>query len=81
MQVDVRVLDHGGNLADAVCLSALAALMAFRRPDVTVDGQVVVVHSPDQREPIPLSIHHLPFATTFALFQVRMCIMCWQVWT
>ena len=31
------MLDHCGNLADAASLSALAALLAFRRPDVTVD--------------------------------------------
>ena len=41
LRVDVHVLDHCGNLVDAAGLSALGALMAFRRPDVTVadDGQ------------------------------------------
>ena len=60
---------------DACGLSALGALMAFRRPDLTVgggdDGQAVTVHSPDVREPLPLSIHHLPLPITFALFEVR----------
>lgn len=44
LRVDLHVLDHQGNLIDACGLAALAALMAFRRPDVTVgggdDGQV-----------------------------------------
>jgi hypothetical protein len=44
LRVDVHVLDHAGNLVDACGLASLAALMAFRRPDVTVgggdDGQV-----------------------------------------
>ncbi len=44
LRVDLHVLDHQGNLVDACGLAALAALMAFRRPDVTVgggdDGQV-----------------------------------------
>lgn len=44
MRVDLHVLDHQGNLVGACGLAALAALMAFRRPDVTVgggdDGQV-----------------------------------------
>eukprot|EP00887_Chlorella_sp_A99_P003075 scaffold9.g3075.t1 len=65
--------DHQGNLTDACGLSALGALMAFRRPDVTVgggeDGQAVTVHSPDVREPLPLSIHHLPLPISFALFE------------
>jgi hypothetical protein len=76
LRVDVHVLDHQGNLVDACGLSALAALMAFRRPDVTVgseeDGQAAVtVHSPDVREPLPLSIHHLPVPVSFAFFEVR----------
>ena len=77
VRVDVHVLDNCGNMADAAALSALGALLAFRRPDVTVgpgetgDVQAVTVHSPDVREPVPLSIHHLPLAVTFAFFGVR----------
>ena len=77
MRVDVHVLDNCGNIADAAALSALGALLAFRRPDVTVgpgetgDVQAVTVHSPDVREPVPLSLHHLPLAVTFAFFGVR----------
>ena len=78
LRVDVHILDHNGNLADAASLSALAALLAFRRPEVTLEaggggvgeGQQVVVHPPDVRESLPLSIHHTPLAVTFASFQV-----------
>ena len=38
VRADVHVLDHCGNVADACVLSALAGLLAFRRPDVTVGG-------------------------------------------
>jgi exosome complex RNA-binding protein Rrp42 (RNase PH superfamily) len=38
LRVDIHVLDADGNLADAVVLSALAALLSFRRPDVSVGG-------------------------------------------
>ncbi|KAK9866329.1 hypothetical protein WJX84_003648 [Apatococcus fuscideae] len=75
LRVDVHVLDHDGNLTDAAGLAALAALMAFRRPYVEVGGgsseqdQEVTVMSPDVREPLPLTIHHLPIAVTIALFQ------------
>lgn len=80
----MHILDHNGNLADAASLSALAALLAFRRPEVTLEagvsgggageGQRVVVHPPEVREPLPLSIHHTPLAVTFASFQVSICI-------
>ena len=73
LRVDVHVLDHGGNLTDACCLAALAALRAFRKPEAAVDPATgdVMVYSPDVREPQPLTIHHLPFCFTFGLFEVR----------
>lgn len=35
--MDIHVLDAGGNLIDACCLAALAALLGFRKPQVEVD--------------------------------------------
>jgi len=32
------------------------------------DGQEVTIHPPETREPLPLIIHHLPVAITFAFF-------------
>ncbi|GLI69262.1 hypothetical protein VaNZ11_013844, partial [Volvox africanus] len=72
LRVDCRVLDHGGNVLDAAFLSALSALMAFRKPEVEVGGESgteIMVHPPEVREPLPLTIHHLPVSVTFALFQ------------
>ena len=83
VRVDVHVLDHAGNVVDAALLAALAALLAFRRPDASVapgaDGEergAVTLHAPDVREPLPLSLHHLPLAITFGLFEVRS--MSWR---
>lgn len=59
LRVDVHVLDHQGALVDACGLAALAALMAFRRPDVTVggdDGQV-------RASVVLLFVHQLPSRT------------------
>lgn len=56
---------------DAANVAALAALMTFRRPECSLggeDGQEVIVHPPEEREPLPLIIHHLPIAVTFAFF-------------
>lgn len=71
----MHVLDHGGNLVDACMLSALAACMAFRRPEVVVGGGPtgtdITMQPRELREPLPLTIHHFPLSTTFALFGVR----------
>ena len=74
VRCDVTVIDDAGNVADACVVAALAALLSYRRPDVTVlssaagGGSSVVMHSVDERQPIPLNLHHTPVSTTFALF-------------
>ncbi|XP_071453186.1 exosome complex component RRP45 [Hetaerina americana] len=69
IRVDVSVLNHGGALVDAASIAALAALAHFRRPDVTIDGEEVVVHrDPAERDFLPLSLHHHPVCVSFALF-------------
>ncbi|KAK6930462.1 Exoribonuclease, phosphorolytic domain 1 [Dillenia turbinata] len=71
IRIDLHILDNGGNLVDASNIAALAALLTFRRPEVTLggdDNQEVIVHPPEVREPLPLILHHLPIAVTFAFF-------------
>lgn len=71
VRVDLHILDNGGNLIDGANIAALAALLTFRRPECSLggeDGQEVIVHPPEVREPLPLIIHHLPIAVTFAFF-------------
>lgn len=70
LQVDVTILDHGGNLVDACVLSAVAALRHFRKPEVEITEASKgpkVLHS-DEREPTPLPLHHTPLTVTFALY-------------
>lgn len=72
IRVDLHILDNGGNLVDAANIAALAALSTFRRPECSLegdDGQEVIVHPTEVREPLPLIIHHLPIAVTFAFFR------------
>ncbi|KAJ2760821.1 3'-5'-exoribonuclease [Coemansia sp. BCRC 34490] len=66
LRLDLRILDHAGNLVDAAMVAATAALRHFRRPDVTVDGTDAVIHDPRDRNPVPLSIHHSPVCVSFA---------------
>ncbi|KAG1143989.1 hypothetical protein G6F37_006553 [Rhizopus arrhizus] len=68
IRVDLMFLDHDGNLVDCACIAAITALLHFRRPDVTVSGEDVTIHPMDQRNPVPLSIHHIPICITFAFY-------------
>ena len=43
VRVDVHVLDDAGNVTDCACVAAMAALHHFRRPDITVAGDDVVI--------------------------------------
>lgn len=44
-------MDHDGNLVDCANLAAVAALRNFRKPEVVVTGEVVVVFAPEDRPP------------------------------
>ncbi|XP_051142591.1 exosome complex component RRP45A-like isoform X2 [Andrographis paniculata] len=69
IRIDLHILDNCGNLIDAANIAALAALLTFRRPECTIggdDGQEVIIHPPEVREPLSLIVHHLPIAVTFS---------------
>ncbi|KAJ9585222.1 hypothetical protein L9F63_002985 [Diploptera punctata] len=68
LRVDINVLNHEGNLVDAASIAALTALCHFRRPDVTMAGELIVVHDPSERDPIPITLHHHPVCVTYAIF-------------
>ncbi|KAL7752027.1 3'-5'-exoribonuclease [Sorochytrium milnesiophthora] len=68
VRVDVRVLDNDGNIMDCASIAAAAALLHFRRPDVTVVDRDVVVHTMEEKNPVPLTIYHVPLCISFAFF-------------
>ena len=68
IRCDIHVLDQEGNMLDAINLAAVTALLHFRRPDVTVVGDSVTVHSVEDRQPIALALHHIPISCSFAFF-------------
>lgn len=68
IQVYVHILNNDGNIIDCASIAAIAALSHFRRPDVTVDGEDVVIHSTEDRNPVPLNLHHFPICVTFVFF-------------
>ncbi|KAG0666682.1 hypothetical protein C6P46_004349 [Rhodotorula mucilaginosa] len=68
LRVDVHFLDDEGNMLDCASIAAMTALRHFRKPDVTVVGEEVTIHSMAERVPVPLAIHHSPMCLTFAFF-------------
>ncbi|ORX49032.1 hypothetical protein BCR36DRAFT_404935 [Piromyces finnis] len=68
IRVDIRVLDHEGNITDCACIAAIAALYHFRRPEYVIEDDEVTILPLDQCNPVPLSIHHTPICISFAFF-------------
>lgn len=68
LRLTLHFLSDAGNMLDCACLAGIVALKHFRRPEVEVIGDEVTVHSPSERAPVPLAIHHTPFCLTFAFF-------------
>lgn len=75
VNINIFVLDHNGNLIDCASIAAVTALLHFRRPEVAVNGDEVTLFKPADREPVPLSIHHIPIAISFALFDAGYCAL------
>jgi len=70
VRLDLHIINHEGNMGDVCSVAGLSALCHFRRPDVSLKGDVVTVHPITERDPVPLAIHHHPVTTTFAMFQL-----------
>ncbi|MCJ1314680.1 hypothetical protein MMC25_008362 [Agyrium rufum] len=68
LHADVHILDYDGGIFDASCLALVTALRHFRRPDVSIEGDNVIIFSQSEREPIPLVMLHHPFCITTVFF-------------
>lgn len=68
VRVTVDIINDDGNCTDVAMMAVLASLLHARRPDVSVSGREVRVYSMDEREPLPLPVHHIPLAASFATF-------------
>ncbi|KAB5590959.1 Exosome complex exonuclease RRP45 [Ceratobasidium theobromae] len=66
VRLTIHVLSDDGNMLDCACLASVAALRHFRRPEVEVVGDDVIIHDPEERAPVPLSLHHTPYCVSFA---------------
>lgn len=71
INLTIHLLSDEGAALDAAVLASMVALRHFRRPDVTIADGEVIVHSPDERVPVPLACHHLPLCVSYAVFLLR----------
>lgn len=67
IRADVHVLSLDSGLVDAACIAVVAALQHFKKADVSVEGERVRVFDMGEREPVGLSLLHVPYCTTFSL--------------
>ncbi|KXN90732.1 Exosome complex component rrp45 [Leucoagaricus sp. SymC.cos] len=68
LRLTLHFLADAGNMLDCACIAGIVALRHFRRPEVEVIGDEVLIHPATERAPVPLAIHHTPFCFTFAFF-------------
>lgn len=68
---NIHVVDHGGNLIDCVSLAVIAAMMHYRRPEVSVQNNSTVVYNIDEHAAVPLSLHHIPISISFCFIESR----------
>ncbi|PRT54287.1 Exosome complex component RRP45 [Wickerhamiella sorbophila] len=68
VRADVHYLEYDGGFIDASCIAVIAALLHFRRPDTSIDGSRTIVHTLDERPPVPLSVLHVPICVSWSFF-------------
>lgn len=71
----VSVIDNNGNIFDAAVLAATASLCHFRRPDYSIEGKQVKIYPPEEREPVPISLHYQPICVTFCLLNDSLILL------
>ncbi|KAH8409139.1 hypothetical protein KR009_008756, partial [Drosophila setifemur] len=69
VRVDINVLNHDGNLYDASTIATLAALMHFRRPDVTFADNELRTYTEKERDLVPLLFLHYPVSVTYCVYK------------
>lgn len=69
IKVTLTVLNADGNLAECGSVALMCALMHYRRPEVVIEEDHLRICSYEEKHPLPLTILHYPFLTTFCFFQ------------
>jgi len=67
VNVNIHILDDGGNLIDAVSIATISALLHFRRPDVSITGDSVTIVCHPIAIPSPLAPNRSPVPRSIQL--------------
>lgn len=68
IRVDLNFLNYDGGIIDASCIGVMAGLLHFKKPDISINGEDVIIHNYEERQPIPLSILHIPICVSYSFF-------------
>ncbi|XP_023942882.2 exosome complex component RRP45 isoform X2 [Bicyclus anynana] len=74
LRVDLKILNHDGNLIECSSIATLASIAHFKRPDVTRSGESIVIHTLADMDPIPTVLYHYPVCVNFAIFKNNILI-------
>ena len=64
LTVDINLIENDGNIVDCINIGVICSLKHHRRPDVSVVGSQITVHSMIDRHPIALKINCIPVCVT-----------------
>lgn len=68
IRVDINILNFDGNIIDSSCFGVMVGLMHFKKPDISINGDEIIVHDMNERQPVSLSILHVPICISFSFF-------------
>lgn len=66
--VDMNFLNYDGNFIDSGCFGVMLALHHFKKPDISINDQQVIIHGLNERQPVPLSILHIPICISYLFY-------------
>lgn len=70
IQVDLNFLNFDGNFIDIGCFAVILALQHYKKPDVSIIEEQIVVHDMNERQPVSLSILHVPICLTYSFYNL-----------
>ncbi|KAI5952600.1 RRP45 [Candida jiufengensis] len=69
--VDLNYWNYDGNFIDLGCFATMLALNHFKKPDITINQDQIIIHDLNERQPISLSILHNPICLTYSFFNLN----------
>ncbi|CAI5758231.1 unnamed protein product [Candida verbasci] len=69
--VDLNFWNFDGNLIDIGCFASMLALSHFKKPDISILNDEIKIYDINEREPVNLSILHIPICLTFSFFNLN----------